>query len=117
MFTLDTETHNKIIIVRYQGTLLLQDAIPLRDELEKLLLADNVSQVVLDLSEVQEVDSSGIGALVSADTLGRSRGRSLSLLSPSQQVEQILKDVDIEGFLPSFANEHELEGKLPDVLE
>ncbi|HJA79322.1 STAS domain-containing protein [uncultured Desulfovibrio sp.] len=117
MFTLDTESHNKTIIVRYQGTLLLQDAIALRDELEKLLLADNVAQVVIDLSEVHEVDSSGIGALVSADTLGRSRGRGLILLSPSQQVEQILKDVDIEGFLPSLANEHELESQLPDVLE
>ena len=117
MFTLDIENHKKTTIVRYHGTLLLEDAILLHGELEKLLFADDIAQVVMDLSEVREVDSSGLGALVNADTLGRSHGRDFILLSPSAQVQQLLRDVDIEGFLTSYASEHELESSFADLLE
>lgn len=117
MFTLDIENRKKTTIVRYHGTLLLEDAIPLRDELKKLLFAEDIAQVVMDLSEVREVDSSGLGALVNADTLGRSHGRGFILLAPSEQVRQLLREVDIEGFLTSYASEHELESNLADALE
>lgn len=87
MFSLDIEQHKKTTVVRYHGTLLLQDAITLRAELEKLLLAQGIAQVAIDLSGVEEVDSSGLGALVCADTLGLSHGRRLILLSPSEPVQ------------------------------
>lgn len=117
MFSLDIEQHKKTTVVRYHGTLLLQDAITLRGELEKLLLAPGISQVAIDLSSVEDVDSSGLGALVCADTLGLSHGRRLILLSPSEAVQKLLRDEEIEGFFPAFTSEHELEGHLPDVLE
>lgn len=117
MFTLDIENHKKTTVVRYHGTLLLEDAISLRNELEKLLFAEDIAQVVIDLSDVPEADSSGLGALVNADTLGRSHGRGFILLSPSEKVQQVLREVDIEGFLTSYASEHELESALPDALE
>ena len=117
MFTLDIEQHKKTTVVRYHGTLLLQDAITLRGELEKLLLAPGISQVAIDLSSVEDVDSSGLGALVCADTLGLSHGRRLILLSHTEAVQKLLRDVEIEGFFPAFTSEHELEGHLPDVLE
>ena len=28
-----------------------------------------------------------------------------------------IRDVEIEGFFPAFTSEHELEGRIPDVLE
>ena len=77
----------------------------------------DVTQVAIDLSGVEEVDSSGLGALVCADTLGLSHGRRLILLSPSEPVQKLLRDVEIEGFFPAFTSEHELEGRIPDVLE
>lgn len=117
MFSLDIEQHKKTTVVRYNGTLLLQDAITLRAELEKLLMAQGIAQVAIDLSGVEEVDSSGLGALVCVDTLGLSHGRRLILLSPSESVKKLLREVEIEGFFPAFTSEHELEGRIPDVIE
>ncbi|WP_165174662.1 STAS domain-containing protein [Desulfovibrio sp. ZJ369] len=117
MFTLFAESHRDVTIVRLSGDMLLADVAQLNQELDQYLLAPDVSQIVLDLSRIERVDTSGLGVLVSESTKVRNMGRRLILLTPSPQVAQLLKEAEIEGFFPTFESEEELNGYIPNAAE
>ena len=71
MFELKAESHTNVMVLRYHGNLLLPDVAQFSKLLEEYLLAPDIRQVVLDLSRVEKVDTSGLGVLVSASTKGR----------------------------------------------
>jgi anti-sigma B factor antagonist len=62
----------------------------LRDKIRELLDAGNL-QIVLNLREVQFVDSSGLGELVKAHVTVRNRGGQLTLVSLSSPVHSLLQ--------------------------
>ncbi len=117
MFTLLAESHTDVTIVRLSGDMLLADVAQLNRELDQYLLAPDVSQIVLDLSRIERVDTSGLGVLVSESTKLLNMGRRLILLTPSPQVAQLLKKAEIEGFFPTFESEEELNGYIPNAAE
>lgn len=98
MFELKAESHTNVTVLRFSGNLLLPDVAEFSKLLEEHLLAPNIRQVVLDLSHVEKVDTSGLGVLVSASTKGRGRGRRLVLLMPAPHVAELLRKAEIEGF-------------------
>lgn len=113
MFTLLAESHNNVTVLRLTGDMLLPDVPDLNRQLEAYILAPGIRQVVLDLSQVEKVDASGLGVLVSAS----SQGRRLVLLTPAPPVEELLRRSEIEGFFPTFYSEEELKGYIPDTAE
>lgn len=54
------------------------------------------SHVVIDLSEVTFVDSSGLGALIVARKSARARGGSMSLVSPPPAVRRLLGSTHLD---------------------
>jgi anti-anti-sigma factor len=60
------------------------------------LVADGVTNLVIDLSEVSFMDSSGLSALLEARRLGAD----LSLRNPSDRVRRLLDVVMIESLIP-----------------
>ena len=84
MFELKAESHTNVTVLRYSGNLLIGDVAEFSTQLEDHLLAPGIREVVLDLSHVEKVDTSGLGVLVSASTKGRGRGRRLVLLMPAR---------------------------------
>ena len=117
MFTLQAESHKNVTVLRYLGDMLLPDVPQFSRQLEAHLLAPGIKQVILDLSHVDKVDSSGLGVLVSASTKSRGHGRRLVLLTPAPHVAELLKKVEIEGFFPTFDSEEELKGFIPDTAD
>ena len=71
MFELKAESHTNVTVLRYSGNLLITDVADFSKQLEDHLLAPGIREVVLDLSHVEKVDTSGLGVLVSASTKGR----------------------------------------------
>src|SRR5262245_49524984 len=63
----------------------------------EVLLASGRSQlqqtsvILLDMSRVVALDSSGVGAIVRLLTTARSRSRNLHLIAPSDKVQEVLK--------------------------
>ena len=57
------------------------------------------NNVVLDLSEISAIDSSGLGVIMGAYNDGEESGYSLYLLRPSNAAEKAL---DSTGFIDSF---------------
>lgn len=60
--------------------------------------------VVLDLSTVSMVDSSGIGLLVRQLTSLKQRGGSIKIVNPSRAAQQTLKIVGLLHLFPSFTS-------------
>lgn len=54
------------------------------------LLGEKKQKIVLNMSQVTFVDSAGVGALVSCLRSAQTRGATLKLCSPTQQVRSIL---------------------------
>ncbi len=67
-----------------EGSVLLRDAV--RD-----LLAKGSKQILLNLADVNYIDSSGIGELVSAYTTARNQGGELKLLNLTKKVHDLLQ--------------------------
>jgi anti-anti-sigma factor len=87
-----------VVHVRIEGELDVSTAPELISCL-KGLLTDEVSGFVFDLSELQFVDSSGLGVLVMATKRVRAEGKKLVLVSPRSQVARLL---DITGLNEYF---------------
>lgn len=87
------------------GNLKLGDPVDsLRVALEDQM-KDNHFQIVLDLADVQMVDSSGIGAIMRALTSLKQRGGSLKLLNPSKFTLQTLKIVGLLNLFEVYEDE------------
>ncbi len=71
-------------ITQDEGSKLLRDTI-------KQLAAEGQKQILLNLGEVQYIDSSGIGELVSAFTSMRDQGGELKLLKLTRKVHDLLQ--------------------------
>lgn len=92
---LELRTQGDVKIVKLRGRLSLGDPVDqLRATIEDLIAAGDHS-VIVDLSEVSMVDSSGIGLLVKGLTSLKQRGGSFKLLSPSKFTMQSLKLVGL----------------------
>ena len=81
----------QVKLVKLRGRLTLGDAVDrLRDTLDDLMGSGD-TRIVLDLSEVPWIDSSGIGLLVKILTSAKQKGGSIKLLNPSKFTVQTLK--------------------------
>jgi anti-sigma B factor antagonist len=68
-------------------------------ELVALLKAGN-SHVVIDMAEVDFIDASGIGTLVTAADQARSAGGDLVLSRPTSRVRRVIDVLQLNGALP-----------------
>jgi anti-anti-sigma factor len=77
----------------------------LRSHLQRLVAADTVRKLLLNLAAVTQLDSSGISAITGTYvSLGR-QGGSLKLLRPSGRVRAVLRVIRLLDFIPTFEDE------------
>ena len=80
-----------VTIVDLSGRITLgEGSVVLRDQV-KDLLAKGQKKILLNLSEITYIDSSGIGELVSAFTSVRNQGGELKLLKLTKKVHDLLQ--------------------------
>jgi anti-sigma B factor antagonist len=87
---LTTREVSEVIIVDLSGKITLgEGGLTLRDEVRKLLAAGS-KKIVMNLAEVNYIDSSGLGELVSAYTAVKNAGGELKLLNLTSKVRDLL---------------------------
>ncbi len=87
---LATREVSGVTIVDLSGKITLgEGGMALREEVRKLL-ADGSKKIVLNLGEVNYIDSSGLGELVSAYTAVKNAGGELKLLNLTSKVRDLL---------------------------
>ncbi|MGE5054541.1 MAG: STAS domain-containing protein [Acidobacteriota bacterium] len=79
-----------VTILDVKGRIVLGDEIgDLRDAVRRLV-ADGKKKIILNLADVDYIDSSGVGELVGCFTTVRNAGGELKLLKLSQKVQDVL---------------------------
>jgi anti-sigma B factor antagonist len=88
--TISTREVSHVTIVDIHGRIILGDETgKLRDTVRALIEADK-KKIVLNLAQVDYIDSSGVGELVSSFTAVRNAGGELKLLSLTKKVQDLL---------------------------
>ena len=87
---LTTRDVSGVSVVDLSGKITLgEGGVALREEVRKLL-AEGKKKIVLNLAEVNYIDSSGLGELVSAYTAVKNAGGELKLLNLTSKVRDLL---------------------------
>jgi anti-anti-sigma factor len=71
-----------------------------KGEFTLLLKVEGVSKLVLDLSEVETCDSSGLSAILVANRIINTTGGSMRIASPSEKVYSLIKITQLDRVLP-----------------
>jgi anti-sigma B factor antagonist len=80
-----------VTVVALDGRIVLGEESSALREKVKGLLAEGKKKLVLDMKDVTTIDSSGLGALVSAYSTATTAGASLRLSSLSERSSQLLQ--------------------------
>ena len=84
------EIIDDVAVVYLKGNLMGGDETQVIKEHVNSLLSDDVKKVVMDLSKVKWINSSGLGVLMAAMTSLRNSGGNLKLASVAEKVQSIL---------------------------
>lgn len=95
----DVREADDVIIVDLEGRLVAGTGDVILNEVINTLVADNWKKILLNLSEVKRIDSSGIGELNASRDLCERFGTEIRLVNVRGRVLEIL---DLSQLLPLF---------------
>ncbi|WP_461208791.1 STAS domain-containing protein [Desulfocurvus sp. DL9XJH121] len=108
MENLSIEQKGGAILIGYSGELTLDTTPGVRSEVQAAQEGADFACMIVDLSEVGFMDSSGIGYLVSLASRVEDGGRSFHLYRPSAQVLRTLDLVQLKKYFKVLNSEAEL---------
>ena len=96
---------NDVTVVRFsQGTQLLASSLELA-ELSNVIRVQNDSKVLIDLSRVSRIDSTGLGVLMNCYCHAIKNAGALKLLNADAPVRRVLSVTKIDSVLQMFEDE------------
>ena len=107
MENLTWETKGTALLAKYVGEITMEVTGGFKQEVERAL--GEATVMVLDLSEVSFMDSSGIGFLVACNTRMQSAGKTLVLFEPSTQVRKTLGLVQLMSYFQVADSQADLD--------
>jgi anti-sigma B factor antagonist len=96
---IETRRKGDIIIVDFEGRLAVGVGDELLPKLVEQLLTEGHRKILLNLSEMDYIDSNGLGELVQSLKTSKRFGASLRLLKPHDRVRKTLR---LTNLLPMF---------------
>jgi anti-sigma B factor antagonist len=94
-----------VTVLRFaEGTQLLASSLEL-SELAKAARSPSESKVLIDLSKVSRIDSSGLGVLMSCYCHAMNNSGAFKLLNPEPRVRQVLSIAKVDALLETFDDE------------
>ncbi|MCZ2153663.1 MAG: STAS domain-containing protein [Bryobacterales bacterium] len=101
----ERRTSDGITIVSLKGKLIVGEATAALKELIKNLTAEGVRKLILDLAEVDYIDSSGLGTLVYCFSTFRKNGGTLKLLRLTRRNIELMLLTKLETVFEVFDQE------------
>ena len=101
----DTEVGD-VLVLHLQGPLTLGDGTRVFRKLIHDTLDTGKKNILLDMSEVYYIDSSGVGELVAAYTTAVNRGGRLKLLKLTQRVQDVVQLTKVHRVFDVFTDEN-----------
>ena len=96
-------TSSGVVVVLPSGRLNMTAAPELREQLHSLVKSGH-TRLVVDLTGVDAIDSSGLGALISGLKVARQTGGDLRIAAPSEQVTAVFELTNLNRVLKSYAS-------------
>ncbi|MDP2561335.1 STAS domain-containing protein [Psychrobium sp. 1_MG-2023] len=110
------QTKNNELIVTFLGAMDSQGMGCSQDDIEQLAQT-SVASVILDLHEVDRIDSSGIGAIVFLFKRLKLNNRSLALVGIHGQPKQLIKMLRLHYAMPvEWLNEEQANVAMPEAV-
>jgi anti-sigma B factor antagonist len=88
-FRVEVRNEDHTTVISVSGELDLASSPALEEELERVAKSD-ATVIVVDLAELEFMDSTGLSVLVRAHQRAEENGRRLGLVNGSQQVQRLL---------------------------
>ena len=104
----ETKSENGVITVRLRGEIDHHSAVSVRTEIDALICEGVPRKLVMDLSEIDFMDSSGLGLIMGRYALMQRIGGELTLKDPN---ERIMKIFELAGLGRIIKIERENEEK------
>ncbi len=101
-----TRFQEGVAVLRLSGKLNMVSAPAVREGIASLV-AGGAPRVVVDLADVEFLDSSGLGALISGLKSARQAGGDLRIASPAEQVRLVLRLTNMERVLIPYESPEE----------
>lgn len=92
-----------VVVIRPEGRLNMVAAPELREQLHNLVHSGS-TRLVVDLSGVETIDSSGLGALISGLKGARQGGGDLRISAPGEQALAVLELTNLNRVLKSYTS-------------
>ena len=100
---INARVNNDTVVLDMKGRLWILD-LPLRDKMQGLL-ERGCRFFVLNIAEVDYIDSSGLGQLISIWTSVRGKGGNIVLLGPSERIQRLLVTTRLQVIFDAFDDE------------
>lgn len=100
--TVKSRMEDGFAILELSGQLTLGPALPgLREDARKALGSAKVSGLILQVSQITQADSAGLGELTIVYTLATKRGCPVRLVQATPHLKKMLEVTHLDGLLPS----------------
>jgi anti-sigma B factor antagonist len=103
--------NSTVKVVQLRGVLNSVQADQFRQEINNILDAE-INHILVDFQDVTFMDSSGLGALVTALKRVKAKGGRFSLCSVCREVRMLLEIADVEHFFEIFANQDDFRTEI-----
>ena len=97
---IDVRKQNDVVIIDFKGRLAAGVSDEVLTQIVNELLTEGYKKILLNLSEMDYIDSNGLGELVQSLKTSKRFGASLRLLKPQDRVKKTLR---LTNLLPMFS--------------
>lgn len=103
-FSVKIRQHDNVVLIDVAGHLTVFEVGALRDAIQ-LLLREKRNNILLNLSQLRYLDSSGIGELARIYVAVVKKGGSMKVIGLSAKVEEVLKITHLSQVFQEFPDE------------
>jgi len=103
----EIEKKKSYLIVSLNGEFDIESSQTLKGEVRKNLTSGNPN-IVIDLTKVNYVDSSGLGTLIALQKDARFNGGSLSIVGASEQIKRVMKMTNLDKLFDFYTSINEV---------
>lgn len=94
----------EIDILEFEGEIVFEKSNQLKEQAKKMLNDREITRLIVDLSRVSFIDSSGVGMLISLFKNIRERGGRMVLTSSSENVNKVLDLTRLDQIMEVYDN-------------
>ena len=98
-------TSGDVTILDLRGRSTIDGESELLDNRLRKLIANGVRRMLLNLTDLTQVDSSGVGVIIDTYVSLKDQGGDLKLLCPRGRVREVLRVLRLLEIIPYFENE------------